>query len=181
MMAHIDTTSSFGIRNRAIVELLYSSGVRVSELTGLKIEDIDFKNEYMKVFGKGSKERLVPIGKTALNYLKNYISGVRPFFNGASKYREVFLGYHGTPLQCGGVENMLKELSEKAKMPARVTPHILRRSCTTELIRGNANLYHVKEILGHKKLDTLKHYVKLNITDLKKTHRNCHPREKKNL
>ena len=174
----IDVSSIEGIRNRAIVELLYSSGIRAGELARLTIRDVDTKNGVMKVLGKGNKERVVPIGKTAMRYLESYIMGARPHLN---KYRkhQLFLNSRGNPVTVPRLEVIIPYLADQAKIKdVRVTPHTLRRTCTTEMIRGNANLYHVKELLGHETLSTLKHYTKLTINYLKKTHAKCHPRER---
>lgn len=174
----IDCSNMEGIRNRVIVELLYSSGIRVGELVKLKLRDVDIKNGIMKVFGKGSKERIVPIGKTALRYLESYVKGARPFLN-KKRSDWMFLNSLGNPITIPRLETIIPKLAEQAGIKdIRVTPHTFRRSCATEMIRGNANIYHVKELLGHESLSTLKHYSKLTIVDLKKTHARCHPREK---
>lgn len=174
----IDVSSIEGIRNRAIVELLYSSGIRAGELVRLKLRDVDTKNGVMKVLGKGNKERVVPIGKTAMRYLESYIRGARPHLNPYRK-EQLFLNSRGNPITVPRLDVIIPYLADQAKIKdVRVTPHTLRRSCTTEMIRGNANLYHVKELLGHETLSTLKHYTKLTINDLKKTHAKCHPRER---
>lgn len=178
LIRSVDTSSAEGLRNRVVMELLYSSGIRVGELVRLKVNDIDLENGIMKVFGKGSKERMVPIGKTALQYLCSYIRGVRPFIN-FKHCEEVFLNTRGTPLTRHKVELIMRNISSKEIIKdVKITPHTFRRSCATEMIRGNANMYHVKELLGHSSLATLKHYTKLTINDLRKTHSKCHPRER---
>jgi len=180
LIAAIDTTTPTGICDRAIFELLYSSGIRIGELEKTQLQDIDLDNAVLKVTGKGQKERLVPIGKTALRHLISYIKGARPFLampkNPPSSH--IFLNHHGTPLTGHRIRARLHNHTQKANLDINVTPHTFRRSCTTELVRANANLYHVKELLGHATLATLTHYTKLNINDLKKTHAKCHPREK---
>ena len=177
----IDISSAEGIRNRAIVELMYSSGIRGGELVTMKLENVDLKSGVARVMGKGRKERIVPIGKTAVRYLKNYISGVRPFIKNCESLEEVFLTNRGTSLKLRSLQEMIMVLSESVRLDVRVTPHTLRRSCATEMIRGNANMYHVKEILGHESIETLKNYAKLTILDLKRTHNKCHPRDRLTL
>ena len=171
----IDTTTSWGYQARTIVELMYSSGVRASEVTGLKIADVDFTGGVAKVMGKGSKERMVPIGRTALKYMENFLKAVRPFL--VKEQTEYFFVNNK-----GGKLNYVPLLEWIHKFckdnDVNVTPHTFRRSCATELLKADANMYHIKELLGHESLDTLKHYAKLTIVDLKKTHRKCHPREK---
>ena len=171
----IDITSSEGIRDRAIFELMYSSGLRAGEVVKLHTRSIDFENGVARVFGKGSKERIVPVGETALMWLEKYFKSIRPFMikNGTSS---LFVNSCGTQLQYHTLLRMVHKHTAKTDFKETVTPHTFRRSCTTELIRGEANLYHVKDILGHESLDTLKHYTKLSITDLKRTHEKSHPR-----
>jgi len=181
LVHQIDTTSTLGIRNRTIIELLYSTGIRIGELCSLRLTYIDFDLGIMKVFGKGSKERMVPVGKTALKWLQNYIRGVRPFQINIEKSDAVFLSSIGKPISQRSIREAIHTYATKAKIQINVTPHTFRRSCTTEMLKSNANIYHVKELLGHETLDTLQHYAKLTITDLKKTHAKCHPREKEEL
>lgn len=178
LIRSVDADTPEGMRNRTVMELLYSSGIRVGELVKLKVNDIDLEGGIMKVLGKGNKERMVPVGKTALKYLCSYIRGIRPFvnFNGCE---EVFLSSNGKPLIRHRVESIMREISSKKIIKdVKITPHTFRRSCATEMIRGNANIYHVKELLGHATLASLKHYTKLTINDLRKTHAKCHPRER---
>ena len=176
----IDTTNPLGYRDRTIIELLYTSAIRANELITLNLDSVDFDNATATVFGKGSKERVVPIGRTALKYLENYVKAIRPFILNGTESEALFI----TRLkQRMGYANLLKiihKYAEQTDIEENVTPHMFRRSCTTELIRNGANLYHVKDLLGHSSLNTLKHYTKLTITDLKKTHRLCHPRDMKN-
>lgn len=178
IMKVIDLSTKEGRRDRAIMELLYSTGVRGGELVKLTLEDVNLEAAVMKVMGKGSKERMVPIGKTALRHLTNYILGVRPFMKGNNTYRAVFLNYRAKPYKQKSLQSIVPKYAKLAKVDVHVTPHTYRRSCATEMIRGNANIYHVKELLGHESIDTLKPYTKLTIMDLKKTHAKCHPREK---
>ncbi|MEI6219436.1 MAG: tyrosine-type recombinase/integrase, partial [bacterium] len=167
-----------GYRDRSILELMYSNGIRASELLGLELGRIDFKNGTAIIMGKGMKERVVPIGKTAMKYLETYVAIVRPYVAREQSETAVFLNPDGGPLTYAVLRRLVKKHSAKAGLPDHVTPHTLRRSCTTELLRGGAGLYHVKELLGHTSLDTLKHYTRLTITDLRKTHAECHPRER---
>lgn len=178
LMSAVDVSSHEGRRNRAMLEVLYSSGIRCSELTSLTVDDVDLDSGLMKVMGKGSKERVVPIGKTAVKHLASYIRGIRPFMDGHDEYREIFLTVNGGPVKPYVVRQVVKKYAVKSRLKSHVSPHTFRRSCTTEMIRGNANIYHVKELLGHESLETLKPYTKLTIMDLRKTHAKCHPRER---
>ena len=178
LTAKIDTTDAPGFRDRAMLELLYSSGIRAAELCGMDVADVDLDNATAIVTGKGNKQRVVPIGKTALRLLESYLRGVRPFLVREPSERALWLNAQGTRLRYHTLLRRMHEHTDRLDLPVSVTPHTFRRSCTTELIRGGANLWHVKELLGHEDLDTLHHYTRLTIADLKKTHARCHPRER---
>ncbi len=177
LLSKISTDSAEGYRDRAMFETLYSTGIRASELLNLDVKDIDLKNHTAFITGKGDKQRVVPIGKTALRYLESYIKAVRPYMVRNRKETALFLGRDGRRLPYHIFRRIVLAVVEKSSLDIPVTAHTFRRSCTTELIRGGANIYHVKELLGHESLDTLKPYTQLTIVDLKKTHGKCHPRE----
>jgi integrase/recombinase XerD len=170
-----------GYRLRTMLEVLYSSGIRVAELLGLNLGDVDFKNGTARVLGKGRKERVVPLGKTALQYLESYIKAVRALAVKDGNEQALFVDSLGRRFPYYTFRRVLHACAKKAGIKIVVTPHTFRRSCTTELLRGGANMYHVKELLGHESLETLRHYAMLTITDLKATHAKCHPREKDGL
>ena len=128
--------------------------------------------------GKGRKERMVPIGATALGYLEGYLKAIRPAVQQDGDEKALFVDGEGRRFPYYTFRRLIHACARKAGLAIRVTPHTFRRSCTTELLRGGANMYHVKELLGHESLETLKHYARLTITDLKKTHAQCHPRER---
>ena len=178
LLRNIDTTTSKGTTHRAILELLYSTGIRVGELADLTLEDIHFQAAILKIHGKGGKERMVPIGKTAMRYLETYIKGIRPFLPGQNQTRSVFLNHTGNPYQVWNLQRMLRTYRKKFNLDIHLTPHTFRRSCTTELVKSKANIYHIKELLGHEGLRSLQPYINLAIDDLKKTHAKYHPREK---
>ena len=178
LVAKIDTTSGEGFRDRAMLELLYSTGIRAAELCGMDAADIDLDNATAIVMGKGRKQRVVPIGRTALRLMESYLKGVRPFLVRQPGERALWLNTRGARMLYSVLLRRLHLHADRLDLPVTVTPHTFRRSCTTELIRGGANLWHVKELLGHENLDTLQHYAKLTITDLKRTHAKCHPRER---
>jgi len=178
LMRKIDTGTPTGVMDRAAIELLYSSGIRVGELEGLALTDLDLERGVARVIGKGKKERFVPIGKTALKWLTSYIRGVRPYMLRGAATNAVFVNADGKPLRQDRIRSRIHEYAAGLELAISVTPHTFRRSCTSEMIKGNANLYHVKQLLGHKSFETLNHYAKLDITDLRKTHERCHPRER---
>ena len=177
LLAKVNTQTAEGYRDRAMLELLYSSGVRVAELLGLNVLDIDRDNAMAIVIGKGKKQRMVPIGKTALRYLESYLVAVRPFLLCDASEQALFLTSEGVRMPYHRFLQSVHRHAQASGLEITVTPHTFRRSCATELIRGGANMYHIKELLGHESLSTLRHYSKLTITDLKKTHEKCHPRE----
>jgi integrase/recombinase XerD len=179
LLAKVRTGTPEGYRNRAMLELLYSSGLRAAELLGLDLGDVDFDHATALVTGKGAKQRVVPIGRTALRCLETYLKAVRPFLVRDPQERAVFLDRQGRRLCYSAFAQIVRACADRAAPDnVHVTAHTFRRSCATELLRGGANMYHVKELLGHESLNTLKYYAKLTITDLKKTHEKCHPRER---
>ena len=182
LIRKIDTNTGDGIRDRAAIELMYSSGIRIGELESLTLQDVNLDEAVARVVGKGKKERFVPIGKTAIKWMLSYIRGIRPFqarLAGSGHQTErVFLNPNGHPMHQRTLRNRVREYGRQLELDIDITPHTFRRSCTTELVKSNANLYHVKQLLGHESFETLKHYAKLNIADLRKTHSKCHPRER---
>ncbi len=177
MLSAIPTNDLTGYRDRAMLELLYSSGVRAAELLGLNTFDIDFRNKTMMVTGKGNKQRMVPIGRTAMRHIETYLKAIRPYLLQDQQETAFFLNVKGKRLTYRAFLKSVHIHSRRLGYDD-VSPHTFRRSCATELVRSDANMYHVKELLGHESLDTLKHYTKLTINDLKKTHEKCHPRER---
>jgi integrase/recombinase XerD len=178
LLASLETGTPEGYRDRTILELLYSSGIRAAEVLGLNIEHVDYRNGTAKVTGKGSKDRVVPVGRTALNCIESYVKAVRPYFLKNRTEKALFLDAKGKRFPYHQLWRMIHRHAKKAGITVSITPHAFRRSCATEMLRGGAGMYHIKEMLGHESLDTLKHYAKLTITDLKAAHSKCHPREK---
>ena len=178
LLGRADTGSLEGARDQAMLEMLYSTGVRAAELLGLNMGDIDLGNATALVMGKGSKQRMVPVGRTAGRVLESYLKGVRPLLMRDAAEPAVWLNRTGRRVSYAMFRRRFMVQARQFEFPFAVTPHTFRRSCATELIRGGASLWHVKELLGHENLDTLQHYVRLTIADLKKTHARCHPRER---
>ncbi|MFA5057638.1 MAG: tyrosine-type recombinase/integrase [Opitutaceae bacterium] len=176
-LGQVDTATTGGWQFRAMLEFLYTSGVRADELLGLNTTSVDLTNCTARVLGKGAKERVVPFGETARRHLEIYLRSIRPLLLRATGEPALWLNRAGERMPYFTFRRQLAELSARARLPVEVTAHTFRRSFTTELIRGGANIYHVKELLGHESLETLKPYTKLTIVDLKKTHSRCHPRE----
>ena len=178
LLKSVATDTPEGYRNRTMFELLYSSGMRVGELLGLDIGVLDIEGRTAIVMGKGRKERVVPFGATAAKILETYLKVIRPHFVTDTGEKALFLDAAGRRLPYYTFRRIVRACAENSGIDVHVTAHTFRRSCTTELLRGGANMYHVKELLGHESLETIKHYARLTITDLKRTHRKCHPRER---
>ncbi len=172
----IDITKAQGKRDRAIIELLYGSGLRLSELQSLHIDDIEFEAGFVRVMGKGSKQRLVPLGdfaKTAvLEYLQDSETG-----KGISRPRTLILSKLGKPVSRVGLWKAIKTMVRKAGVGNKVTPHTFRHSFATHLIEGGADLRVVQEMLGHADISTTEIYTRLDRDYLIAEHRKYHPRE----
>jgi len=179
LLERIDVTGPAGYQLRAMLEVLYSSGIRIAELLGMDLDAVDLANTMARVHGKGDKWRIVPLGRTAMRFLEGYLKGIRPLRLREPGVRAIWLGRDGHRLAYHVFRRQLADLVCDAGLPVTVTAHTFRRSCATELVRGGANLWHVKDLLGHENLETLKHYTRLTIVDLKKTHARCHPRERR--
>lgn len=177
ILAAIDINTNKGIRDRAIIETLYSTGVRVSELITLEMSHIFFQHNVIRVFGKGSKERIVPFGDRAKQYLKQYITAVRSLLLRHSRSGDVlFLNMRGAPLSRMGVWKIIQEYVKAAGIKKQVSPHVFRHSFATHLLEGGANLRAVQEMLGHSDISTTQVYTHLDREYLIEQHRTFHPR-----
>ena len=177
LLAAIDLSTDEGLRARALLEVLYSSGLRVSELCDLRLSNIYAEQGFVKVVGKGNKERLVPIGREALKHLNFYLSGVRGYLDiksGAEDF--VFLSQRGRPLSRITVFTTLKKLAEQAGLRKTISPHTLRHSFATHLIEGGADLRAVQEMLGHASITTTEIYTHLDRDFLRQVITEFHPR-----
>lgn len=173
-----DTNTLIGYRDRTIIEVLYSTGIRREELLHLNIRDIDFNERTIRINeGKGGKDRIVPVGHIAKKYLENYIKGIRHEFFRADRQDALFLSKKGNRLSKSGLADMIERYAKQSGIDKHITPHTFRRSCATEMIKNYANIVHVKDLLGHSSLRSTNVYCDLTIMDLKKEHRNHHPRE----
>ena len=164
----IDASKPDGMRNKAILEVLYGCGLRVTELISLKISNMYYENEYIKVIGKGNKERIVPIGATALKFIKIYIEESRIHINIKKGFEDyIFLNRGGTGLSRVSVFTMIKTLALKAGIKKSISPHTFRHSFATHLIEGGADLRAVQEMLGHSSITTTEIYTHLDRDYLK--------------
>ncbi len=163
-------------RDRAILELLYATGVRVSELVDLPLTALDLEEGFCSVFGKGSKERLVPVGRQARAALERYLREVRPRLDRGEGRGVVFLSHFGRPLSRVSVWKLVKEAAERAGIDKKVSPHTLRHTFATHLLEGGADLVAVQELLGHADISTTQIYTHLDREYLRDVHRRFHPR-----
>ena len=177
LIAAVDLSNKQGERNRAILETLYSCGLRVSELVNLQLSNIHFKEGYLKVTGKGDKERLAPIGGRAIKYLAIYINDVRNHQN-IKKGNEdfVFLNNRGTKLTRVMIFLIIQKLTERIGMKKKISPHTFRHSFATHLIEGGADLRAVQEMLGHESITTTEIYTHLDNEYLRSNIIQFHPR-----
>jgi integrase/recombinase XerD len=175
----IDMSTQEGTRNKAILETMYSCGLRVTELTELKISNIYADVEFIKVIGKGNKERLVPIGASALKFIQIYIENIRAHIVPKKNAEDIlFLNRRGGKLSRVMIFYIIKELTNKAGIQKNIHPHTLRHSFATHLVEGGANLRAVQEMLGHESITTTEIYTHLDRNFLKETLNTFHPRFK---
>ena len=179
MLDSIDLSLPNGHRNKAMIEVMYGCGLRVSELISLQISDIYRNDGFLRIFGKGSKERLVPIGDSSLKILFQYIEGARVHVTPKPKYTDtVFLNSRGTGLTRQTVFLLVKELAEKNGIKKSISPHTFRHSFATHLLEGGANLLAVQQMLGHASVSTTEIYTHISDDLLRETLTEFHPRLK---
>jgi len=180
LLDQIDLSEPRGIRDRAMLEFLYATGVRVSELIGLSQSDFMEEEGFVRVLGKGSKERIVPVGDVAVNFVKRYRREVRSFLARKKVGGDVlFLSMRGRPLTRVAVWKILKEYVRKVGISKNVSPHTLRHSFATHLLEGGADLRSVQEMLGHVDISTTQIYTHLDREYLREVIQTFHPREQK--
>lgn len=173
---YVDAGTPEGLRDRAILELFYGCGIRLSELTGLNFSDINFTGGTLSVFGKGAKQRIIPMGKHAGAALQGYID-YRRSVSSADK-NAVFLGKNGKRITPLAVQRLVKRALEKVSDAKKLSPHILRHSFATHLLDNGADLRAVKDLLGHENLSTTQVYTHVTVDRLKKVYEKAHPRAK---
>ena len=172
----IDTASKFYQRDKAIIELLYSSGLRVSELCQLEISNLFFEDELIRIIGKGSKERLLPLGSKAKLYLNDYIDGLRVLLTKNSRTSYIFVSRNGNKLTRAMINIILKKWVAQSGIQKSVSPHTLRHSFATHLLEGGADLRFVQALLGHSDISTTQIYTHVDRHYLKEIYKSHHPR-----
>ncbi|HHT37268.1 MAG: tyrosine recombinase XerC [Candidatus Wallacebacter cryptica] len=175
LLESIDPSTPLGLRDRAVFELLYAAGIRLSELTALDVDKVDLKFQYVRVFGKGRKERIVPIGEYAVEALSAYLKDGRPQLAKPDE-TALFVNYRGERLSQRGVQYLLDKHIEKTAIAKNISPHSLRHSFATHLLDAGADLRVVQELLGHVSLSTTQVYTRISQSKLKSVYNKAHPR-----
>ena len=174
-----DTSCVLGYRDRVIMEVLYTTGIRKQELNNLNLTDVDYHDGFLRIEqGKGRKDRIVPLGRIACRYLENYIKSVRPELIKDPLNNALFLSTRGNRISKNMVWEMVKKYAKKSKIRKNISPHTFRHTCATAMLKNKADIRAVQELLGHESLESTQIYTRVTIGDLKEVHRRCHPREK---
>jgi integrase/recombinase XerD len=178
LLAVSDVATPSGLRNQAILELFYASGARISEVADLTINSVDFQRMQVLVFGKGSKQRIIPLHQLALRRVNEYLTIARPEFARHAKEPsdKLFLTKQGKALSADAIRKMFKQCLSQAGLDASLSPHALRHSFATDLLEGGADLRSVQELLGHESLSTTQIYTHMSLGHLKEAHNRAHPR-----
>lgn len=177
LLSEADPESVLGLRDRAMLEVLYSTGIRVSELAGVTLDDVDLRNAELKVRGKGKKERIVPLGEVVRDFLERYLARSRPIL-ATPEERAIFVSNRGRRFYYSNISFIVRNYGRRAGITKRVCPHGLRHTCATHLLQGRADIRQIQKILGHASIATTQRYTRVEIADLKKVLHRCHPRER---
>ena len=177
----ISLDTALGVRNRLIVELLYATGLRVSELTNLKLKNIDMSNHEIRVLGKGSKERIVYFGDYALKYLKMYLDGARDELLNGNHSDILLINHNGGDLTSRGVEEIIDKVVADASLKHNISPHVLRHTFATDMLNSGADLKSVQELLGHSSLSTTQIYTHITNDRLRSVYLKSFPRQGKKV
>lgn len=176
LMQQPEVIRPLGLRDRAMLELMYGTGIRVSELLSLQIEDINITAGFLRCLGKGRKERIVPVNATATDWVQRYLARARNLLVKSHVERILFVNAHGRPMSRQGFFKILSQYAEKAELQKEVTPHTLRHSFATHLLENGADLRAVQEMLGHADISTTQIYTHLTRSRLREVYQQCHPR-----
>lgn len=174
MLDSIPTDTPLGLRNKAMMETLYASGLRISELCSLKTSDIHMREKYIVVIGKGNKERMVPLGDVAINALRNYLEKGRPQLD-KTHDGTLFFNYQGHPISRIALYKYIVQLAKENGITKEISPHTIRHSFATHLLEGGTDLRMVQELLGHEDISTTQIYTHIDRARLKEMYANTHP------
>ena len=176
LLAQPDFSTPAGKRDKAMLELLYATGIRVSELVNLNVQDVDLQEGFVRCLGKGSKERVVPIGEMAIIALRSYLENARSKLIADPKEKALFVNHHGRRLTRQGFWKIVKKYSQQALIRKEITPHTLRHSFATHLLENGADIRAVQEMLGHADISTTQIYTHVTKDRLKDVYAKSHPR-----
>jgi integrase/recombinase XerD len=176
LLETIDTTAPFGLRDRGMIELLYASGLRISELANARLENFNAEERILRVVGKGNKTRLVPVGRKACEALAAYLSSERPKLLSRRTGNEIFLSARGTKMTTVRIWQIVKKHAKRSGLEVNIYPHLLRHSFATHLLGNGADLRIIQEMLGHADISTTQVYTHVDQQRLKAVHRKFHPR-----
>lgn len=176
ILSCIDLSKKEGVRNRLIIELMYSTGIRVSELVNIKLKDIKITDKQIVILGKGNKERIVLFGKEAKNMLEKYLNAYREDFKGDISNQYLLINQKGKPLSTNKIELIVKQVLKDSSLKLNISPHTLRHTFATHLLDGGADLKTVQELLGHENLKTTAIYTHVSNERLKNVFLKSHPR-----
>lgn len=176
MLLDMKLETAFDYRNKAMIELMYATGLRVSELVNLEVSNVDMENGFVRCYGKGGKERIIPIGEVALKYLKIYLTEYRDSLKKTYFCDKLFLNNHGKKLTRQGFFIILKEIAKERGIDKNITPHMLRHSFATHLLNNGADLRSIQVMLGHSNLSTTQIYTNVSNEVLKENYELFHPR-----
>lgn len=176
LLAVCDGESAADIRDQAFLELLYASGARISEVAGLKVVDVDFSTATVRLFGKGSKERIVPLHALALHAVERYLRDARLQLLGDRRSDALFVSTRGNDMSADALRRVFKQRAAQAGLDASLHPHDMRHAFATDLVEGGADLRSVQEMLGHASLSTTQVYTHLSLQHMKDVYRQAHPR-----
>jgi integrase/recombinase XerD len=176
LLAAPDDTTALGTRDAAMIEMLYATGLRVSELVSLRVRDLNLEAGYLRCLGKGSKERIVPLGRRAAQRLRAYLEGARHAILDGESHPSVFLNSSGGPISRQGFWKLLKKYGRAMGLRGKLSPHVLRHSFATHLLERGADLRSVQMMLGHADISTTQIYTHINRERLRKIYKDFHPR-----
>ena len=170
-----DLRSNQGQRDRVVLELLYDTGIRRSEVAAIRLTDLDLDTGYIRIQGKGGKDRVVPVGERVAGVIKNYLLFVRPEYVKAADSGHLILNRSGNPMAANGIYIIVKTCARDAGIKKKVTAHGLRHTCATHMLKNGAPVRHLQELLGHASLESTQIYTHVTINDLKEVHAKYHP------
>jgi len=175
-----DVGTLLGLRDRAILEMLYATGLRNTELRQLMLDAVRLEERLVFVFrGKGNKSRVVPLGQEAAYWLSEYLVRARPRLTRSAAEKHLFLGSKGPLRSTLSLSKIVRRAADRAGVSETVTPHAFRHACATHMLRRGAGLRHLQDLLGHASAGTTQRYTKVEVSDLRRVHRRCHPRERR--